>query len=886
MEEPKKYSSDNEINGVTLVYPNSTLHELFAEQAERFPDSIALEYENEKITYRELATKINQIANFLWLQGLEPGQIVAVSLDRTPELVATLFAVLQCGASYVPIDNLYPDARLKLMIEDSEASFYIGLNSKRNTSEKVISFSISEILKAILALPKEPLSIKIPTESAAYIIYTSGSTGKPKGVQVAHCNVINLVYSMAVTPGINKTDKIFALTTISFDAMVMEIYLPLLFGACIVLVDEDTRRDGHLLLKKALEDEITIMWGTPSIWQILLDSGWEKPLNIKALIGGEQVQMALAHELLARCSQLWNIYGPTETTVCCFLTQISISDNPITIGKPIANTTIYLLDANGKPVNHGEIGEIVIAGDGVSLGYLNRPELTSERFIPNNFKNVSKGKMYLSGDLGKLLPNGNVQCLGRIDHQVKVRGYRIETGEIEHALMSIDGIKSAVVLAKTDILIAFVVMDYEITEEIPHIKVWRNELASQLPIFMIPSVFHIIEKIPTTANDKIDRKALLEYESNSKNKQKYTAPRTQEEKIVATIWQESLNIEKIDVFSNFFEIGGHSIKAVKVMIEIEKHNGRRIPLSALFEHCTIEKFAKLLNLENKISHNYLVPIKPNGSKTPLFMIHGGGLNILNFANVINHFDADQPVYGFQGIGPDGFENWFESIEEMAACYNDSIIKINPKGPYAIAGFSFGGIVAFEMARQLKKQGKTVSIVAVLDTYLNSSYYYPSYSQKKLIKYYDIMRKRLDFLKEILTSWKSFKIRTTAKKEYLLKKYFGFKNIMSEHEVVAHEEFIEACTMVNKIVDRYHLIPQDIELELFKAKDDKNHKLDPIHLGWKKAALQGVNIHNIPGNHLDIVAPPNDKVLARRLQDILDEKHLSILLFFSQISLNF
>jgi len=868
------YTNKNfEISGPKMGYPKSTLHTLFAKQAEMSPNAIALEFEDKQISYGELSTTINQMANYLWSQGLRPGQIVAISLDRTPELIASLFAVLQCGASYVPIDTNYPDGRLNLMIEDSDAAFYIGSNLKINFPNNAVSLTIASILESMRDLPVEPVNLMVPTESAAYIIYTSGSTGKPKGVQVAHCNVINLVYSMAKEPGICAADKIFSITTISFDAMVMEIFLPLLHGACVVLVDEETRRDGNLLLEKADKDKITMMWGTSSIWHILIDSGWEKPLNIKALIGGEPVPMPLAHQLLSKCNELWNIYGPTETTVCSLLTQITLSDNPITIGRPIANTNVYLLDANRKPVNEGQVGEIVIAGDGVSLGYLNRPDLNNERFLTNPFNLESGGKMYLSGDLGKLLPNGQVQCLGRIDHQVKVRGYRIELGEIEQALLSIDGIKTAVVIAETDILIAFIEVDSEMATEKDQIRLWRTELASQLPSFMVPHDFNILEKLPTTLSGKIDRKALLNYKSNKIIE--YTEPRNETEKIVETIWKESLNREKIDIFSNFFEIGGHSLIAVRVMNKIQQQTGKKLPLSSLFEHSTIAELAQLLDTDKEIYSDYLVPIKPEGSKPPLFMVHGAGLNILNFRNVIGHFDDDQPVYGIQGIGPNGYDNWFESIEEMAACYIEAIIKINPKGPYALAGFSFGGAVAFEMARQLKEQGKKVSIVALLDSYVDSSYYYPSLVQKKLLRYCDRTYRRLDYLLEMLTSWKGFKLRAKAKKDYILKMYFGQKEVLSEQEALALEEFTIANSMVNKIVDRYHLKPQNFEVDLFRAKDDLEYKLDPEHMGWKKAALKGVNIHNVPGDHLSIVDPPNDKVLAKMIQEILDQKHTNI-----------
>jgi amino acid adenylation domain-containing protein len=861
------------IKGTKTIYPNSTLHELFAEKVKTFPNSIALEFYDEKITYCQLDKKINQIANYLWSQGLRPGQIVAISLNRSPDLIASIFAILQCGATYLPIDISYPDKRTSLLIEDSGASFFIGIDSKRNFSSTSIFLSIKEILNLIVDFPANPINLSVAGESTAYIIYTSGSTGKPKGVRVSHFNVINLIYSMAKEPGINEKDKMFALTTISFDPMVLEIYLPLLFGACVVFVDDETRGDGQLLLKKAVENKITIMLGTPSIWQMLIDSGWETILNIKAITGGEPLPLSLAHELLSRCNELWNQYGPTETTVCSALTKISVNDNPITIGKPIANTQIYILNEKGIPLNQGEIGEIAIAGDGVSLGYLNRPDLTNGRFIHNTFEETINNKIYLSGDLGKILPNGNIQCLERIDQQIKIRGYRIEIGEIEHILMSIDGIKSAVILAENDILIAFVVVNCKVDSELHQVQLWRNELASQLPAYMIPNIFHILEKLPNTSNNKIDRKTLLEYNLNAESKKVYSIPRTNEEKLVSDIWKKVLNIENIDIFSNFFEIGGHSIKAVKVMTEIEKYTGKRIPLSTLFEHSTIEKFAKVLNSSTEYS-DCLVPLKPNGNKTPLFIVHGAGLHVLNFVNLIKYFDENQPVYGIEGTTKE-YNEWYESIESMAAHYVAAIIKINPKGPYALAGFSFGGVVAFEMARQLKEQGKTVSLIGLLDTYVDSSYYYASYSRKRLVRYYDQTYRRLVFFKEMLTSLRGLKLRFNSKKEYILKKYFGLKDILTPEETLALEQFTKANSMVEKIVDRYHLKPQNFEVDLFRAKDDETYKLDATHLGWKKIALNGVNIHNISGNHLNIIAPPNDKVLAKMIQDILDKRHENI-----------
>lgn len=866
----------NTLNDTETPYSNVSLSELLNRQGEISPNSIALEYNGTKITYQVLHIKVNQFAHYLEAHGVQSGDYIAVSFPRSPELVYAILAIIQCGAAYLPLDHEYPSNRVEFMMEDSNAKFLL--------TGKALSLSLPKCSNTILiddamaSLDQYP-SIKLQTyvnpENIIYLLYTSGSTGKPKGAKISNRNLVNLLFSLVNEPGIKEADRLPFISTISFDIASFELFLPLFKGATLVLPDHETSNDGRLLYEMLDKEKISLLVATPTTYQMLIDAGWSKKLPLKILCCGEPLPAKLAKELIKRCNELWNLYGPTEVTIFSSCKHIKTEETLISVGRPIANMQYYIVDEHCNLLPPNTIGEIAIGGDGVGKGYLGRPELTAAKFIPNVFSNKKDDIMYLSGDLGKLLTSNEVVCLGRIDHQVKVRGHRIEIGEIEHALMAIDGIKSAIVLANSDILITYIVVDSEITNELDQIRLWRNELASQLPTFMIPHVFYILEKMPKTLNDKIDRKALLDYKSDSKSKQKYTAPRTKEEKLVAEIWQEILKIECIDIFSNFFEMGGHSIMAVNVMIKIEKETGKRIPLSALFQHSTVEKLAKLLNTENEISSDYLVAVKPNGSKIPLFMIHGSGLNILNFADVINHFDEDQPIYGFQGVGSNGYTDWFESIEAMAACYIDSIIKINPKGPYAIAGFSFGGIVAFEIARQLKEQGKIVSIIALLDTYVDSSYYNASYRQKKLLRYYDRTYKRMYYLIEMLTSWESLKLRISSKKEYILKKYFGLNDTMTEQELLALEQFKEASRMVDKIVDRYHLKPQDMEVDLFRAEDNEYFRLDPKHLGWKKVALKGVNIHNISGNHLSIVAPPNDKVLARMIQNILDEKHEKI-----------
>ncbi|AWG22184.1 hypothetical protein FFWV33_12005 [Flavobacterium faecale] len=866
------------ISGPKLVYPQSTLHDLFSARVQQNPHAIAIEDGEQKLSYQELDFMINKTAQFLLSEGVRSGDVVAVSLERSPELIATLFAILQCGAAYIPVDTSYPEARLKLMIEDASARFHIGVAKLNNNTTGNQSYAISDLLVSAEEFPTQPLDHRVHPTTGAYIIYTSGSTGKPKGVVVAHCNILNLLYALKNDLEITEKDKIFSVTTISFDPMVIEIYLPLLFGACVVIVDNETRLDGQRLIQKIQDDQITLMVCTPSMWQMLLNSGWTVPLNIKAIAGAEPLPLSLAKELLEKCDQVWNFYGPTETTVCSIITPITAQDELITIGKPIANTTIFLLDTDGNLVKEGEIGEIVIGGDGVSAGYLNRPELNDQLFVPY-FKDVTNNrKMYRTGDLGKVDGNGQIVCLGRIDHQIKIRGYRIETGEIENVLAAIEGVKSAVVLAQNATLAAFIIPVKSDLATSDFIAFCREQLLEQLPEFMVPQRYQLIDSIPVNLNDKIDRTALFQLLEETQLLKKITIARSEEEKLISEIWEKNLEIDTIDIFSNFFELGGHSIKAVKIIGETEKRTGKKFSLPTLFEHNTVAKFAKLLHTDGIVFADCLVPLKITGSKPPIYMVHAGGLNVIQFVNMSKHFDDDQPFYAFQGVGPKGYDDWYKSIEEMAAHYIAAMLKIQPTGPYALSGFCFGGVVAFEMAKQLKAEGKVVSMTALVDTFVDPSYYYKSFRQKKWVRQYSRTRKRLIYLKQMLLSIEAFKNRINAKRNYLKEKHFSTESKITEDEQIALQKFNEAVDIVSTIVDRYQLQPQDIKVDLIRSKDHPEYDLAPLELGWKKIAKNGIDLHHIPGDNFDIEKRPFDQYIAKLLQQIA-QKALYIQLNF-------
>ncbi|MDQ1166753.1 polyketide synthase [Flavobacterium sp. SORGH_AS_0622] len=606
MKRPNNNSLKKGIKGTKMEYPNRPLHELFAQQAEISPNSIALEFENEKITYSALAKTVNQIAHYFAAKGLSSGQIVAVSMDRSPNLIASLLAILQCGAAYLPLDPKFPAERLEFMLEDSEASFLLTTKalsgSLPNSSKNIV---IEDVLASLEQFAVEPLSISVDPKAVAYMMYTSGSTGKPKGVTVTHKNLVNFLFSMAIEPGISAEDKLLSITTISFDIAGLELFLPLIKGAAVVFADHDTTRDGQLLLNLLQKKQITILQATPTTWQLLLDSGWETPLALKALCGGEALPLNLARQLTSRCNSLWNMYGPTETTIWSAVKQIKADDELITIGLPIANTQIYLLDEQRQIVTTGAIGEIVIGGDGVAEGYWKRPELTAEKFIPNPFSNDPDSILYRTGDLGKILPNGEFQCLGRIDHQVKIRGHRIELGEIEATLNTLSGIKQSAVIVSNhfgneDKIVAYLKSSEQIQDE----KQIHEALSKVLPEILIPSKYIWVDDFPITPNGKIDKKNLPVPEYNRPDSAPlFKKPNTQLEKDIAKIWSEELKISSIGIDDDFFDMGGSSVLAQKVTTLMKQQLSKDVPVSKIYIHPTIRELAAILEENNSDTAN-------------------------------------------------------------------------------------------------------------------------------------------------------------------------------------------------------------------------------------------------------------------------------------------
>ncbi|WP_221452684.1 non-ribosomal peptide synthetase [Mucilaginibacter sp. FT3.2] len=866
-------------NQTTVVYDkNKPLHQVISECAVKFNNNIAIKFDQTTLTYRQLNESANQFAALLLSQGVKKGDKIAFVMDRSAEMVAMMLGIMKTGATYIPLDPQFPLGRINYMLSDSGAVLLISSKKykgryKSDAKELVLENEWTTLSQYPITNP----TVEVSGDNLAYILYTSGSTGNPKGVQIAHSSLVNFLYSMQKEPGITVADKLLAVTTVSFDISGLELFLPLITGAQVIIADSDTSKDGRALMDIIRTDKVTIMQATPYTWRIMLEAGWNNTTPLKVLCGGEALPKELANRMLKQAASLWNVYGPTETTIWSTIKQIKANDETITVGRPIDNTSIYILDKFLNPLPAGTPGEIYIGGDGVAKGYLNQPALTAEKFVADPFSQTSGAKMYSTGDLGVFKPDGEIECLGRIDTQIKIRGYRIEAGEIEHYLVNEYNVKEAVVIAHADKsgidkLVAYIVIKdgFQGENEAAQIKGWRINLRALLPDYMVPDDFIIIPAMPLTPNGKTDKKALADQSIKlAESINLFVSPRTDVEKLVADIWSEFLEIRNIGIYDNFFELGGHSLIAVQVMARIEKITGKRLPLAVLFENSTVEKLALMLEMDGKsIVWDSLVPIKPAGTKMPLYIVHGAGLNVLLFNALATNMDADQPVYGLQAKGLNGTDEPLDNIVDIAAHYNASIMEQNPTGPYALAGYSFGGIIAFEMAKQFEAMGKEVKMLAMFDTYAYRSPYFdpPATQYYKRGKFF--MRKLVYNL-----SFKDGVGNTIAHNSLGLKRrlkkaiwkianddeqegFFGYSNKIDEMNILAEK--------------RYQLVPYQIAVEVFRAEDRTFYLDDFENLGWKHYALKGVNVHKIPGGHNTIFKAPNDKTFASILQNCLDK----------------
>ncbi|HLX20720.1 MAG TPA: amino acid adenylation domain-containing protein, partial [Gaiellaceae bacterium] len=694
-----------EWNATARPYPNCRADELVERQAATRPGDAAVEFEGHRLTYGELDARTNGLAHVLQGLGVGPDVLVAVCLERSAEMLIALLGIMRAGGAYVPVDPAFPADRQQFMLDDAGVRVIVtqeSLLSSVSTSG-ADCVCLDRDAARIFAAGTDPPPCSAGPDDLAYVIYTSGSTGRPKGVQIPHRALVNFLTTMAERPGLGANDVLVAVTTLSFDIAGLELYLPLVQGGRLVVAPQSVAADPRALAALIEAAGATVVQATPTTWRMLVDSGWPGRRGLKVLCGGEALPQILAEQLVERGLELWNMYGPTETTIWSTVSRVQAGE-ALTIGRPIANTSLYILDDQLQPMPVGVPGELHIGGDGVARGYLDRPELTAERFVPNPFDSREEGRMYKTGDLARYRDDGTVEFLGRRDHQVKVRGFRIELGEIETALARQPGVTAAVAVAREDApgdarLVAYVVIEGSGPERTPNAL--RRALVDILPAYMVPSAVVVLDELPLTPNGKIDRKALPTPSVERDSESPYAEPHTDLERRLVGIWEDELDVRPIGVRDDFFDLGLTSFIAARLFARLERELGASLPLGALFRAPTIERLAVLLSEEKSGGRwTSLVPIQPEGTQPPLFCVHGGAGTILHLQPLARCLGSDQPFYGLQARGLYGGAPPHRTVEQMAKHYLDELRMVQPHGPYYLAGYCFGSIVAFDMAQKL------------------------------------------------------------------------------------------------------------------------------------------------------------------------------------------
>ncbi|WP_414575219.1 amino acid adenylation domain-containing protein [Anabaena sp. CCY 9402-a] len=717
------------------------VYELFSQQVAKTPDKIAVIFGNKSLTYQQLEQEANQLAAYLQNIGVQAETRVGICCDRSLEMVISLLAVYKAGGAYVPLDPSYPQERLQFIINDSQISILLTqtslLNNLPEHSAAIICLDNSQqLLSSHPYTPTPPHPYTPPhSEQLAYLIYTSGSTGTPKGVQILHRSLSNFLTAMSKAPGLTAADNLLAVTTLAFDIAALEIFLPLIVGACLVLVEREVTLDGERLAQAIAQHEITVMQATPATWRLLLASGWEGKQDLKILCGGEALDNTLAQQLLSCTQEVWNLYGPTETTIWSAAQKLSI-DEPVTIGHPIANTQFYVLDQHLQPVPIGVPGELYISGAGVARGYWQRPELTAERFINWGLGTGDWGlgiktlrtqhrlnaalpltarakrpasansTLYKTGDRVRYLRDGKLEYLGRLDYQVKIRGFRIELGEIEAVITQHPQVSQVVVRVREDEpgeqrLVAYIVPN---SQDLA-VNDLQQFLASKLPKYMIPGVFVTLTALPLTPNGKVDRKALPTPNTQS---QVNETPRTPTEEVLASIWATVLGVKSVGIEDNFFDLGGHSLLATRLISQVRQVFGVELPLRHLFESPRIGDLARVIAQ----SHKEISPILP---------ISRTGNLPLSFAQqrfwILAQLEPDSPFYNIPlavqirgNIDLDSLQRSFTEVVRRQEILRSHFLNVDGQPVLRIADvcdvkipvIDLQGLPEFEQQQQVKE----------------------------------------------------------------------------------------------------------------------------------------------------------------------------------------
>ncbi len=857
------------------------IQKLIADAAQAQEEKPALVFKDIVLTYRELADKANSVTRYLIEKGVKPGDIVGVNLDRSQNLAIAILGIIGSGAAYLPIDADFPLDRVRFMLSDAAVKCFFS--DRQDADWGDVSDRLLPAVSEIDSDLGEHIYVNGGPSDPAVIIYTSGSTGKPKGVVLTFRNLSYFTDHFMIAPGLTVRDKVLGITSISFDMAILEFVMPYVKGATVYLLDKYQRRDPREILRFLRSYEITRIFGTPSHLKAIVENGWKERFSkLSVISAGEPLPLGLAHTLKSISKELWNVYGPSETTIFSTIKRIEDTPSEITIGKAVANTEVLIVDGEGNLVAEpGKLGEIYIGGTGVGVGYLNRNELTREKFIVNPFQN-KPGRYYKTGDLGQWTASGEILCKGRIDHQVKIRGQRVELGEIESRIL-LDKLVSNTVVNKVigvngeDLLVAYVSLVKKFANEdelTDWIESCKNELGKVLSSYMVPSQFIMVDEFKLNSNGKIDRGALkpiLPVTVPIRESVDETTLSATEIK-VKRIWEEVLKLSKVGITEDFFQMGGHSLLAVELISLVEKEFKVDLPLSILFEYPTVKSLAgqmdTLSQRDGRSSVSCLSKIKDGAPDKVLYFIHGVGLNPIEIKTLVKSLDQDQTIWGLQSpavlnssIAP------LESLEDIAGYYIGEIRKEGLKGPFNLMGNSFGGLIAFEMAKQLLHEGEKVTFLGMIDTIASHTEDENRTTINKIGSFFGKLSFEFSFFLDDPGYYFDYR------RKYLLEKKESIRNKFEKIDTIDLNQRIKQIERTNQLAwKKYKHEPIDVKITLFQADRRTFFVEDFNTFGWSKFAKE-VEIIKMPGEHANMLKPPHGVEFTRTLQKKLNSSKI-------------
>lgn len=853
-----------EWNDIAAEYtPTKCIHQMVEAQSGQTPHAIAVVCENQSLTYGELNQRANKLAHHLRRRGVGPEIVVAMCMERSLEMIVGILGVLKAGGAYLPLDLSYPPDRLAFMMEDANPPVVLTQESLRERLPEhgAQIICLDRDWEGIAQESAENLTDGASPSNLAYVIYTSGSTGKPKGCLITHYNVVRLFQATWNWYKFDDLDVWTMFHSYAFDFSVWEIWGALFYGGRVVIVPYLVSRSPEAFYRLLHDEGVTVLNQTPSAFRQLIQAEESVGVHDLALryviFGGEALEMQSLKPWYERHGDkkplLVNMYGITETTVHVTYRPLSMTDTAggSVIGSPIPDLQLYIVDQHRQPVPIGVAGEMYVGGAGVARGYLGRPELTSERFIPDPFSSRPGARLYKTGDLARFLPDGDVEYLGRIDHQVKIRGFRIELGEIESALTQHPAIRQAVVVVREDTpgdkrLVAYLVTD----GEDPDIRELRAYLAKSLPEYMVPTGVSILSTLPLTPSGKVDRKALPAPVPERRDRFDLIPPRNHTETILASLFQKILNVDSVSIRDDFFDLGGHSVMAARLVSQIRAETGRQFPLAALFRAATVESLARLIEQEPEIGSDPVVMQIQRGdsARLPFFVIVPPGEESLGYAMLARHMGKEQPVYKIQGHAPVTNSKRPYSEQEMRDLTNEYIAamrSVQPSGPYCLGGECDGTHISEQIVLSLEAQGEEVGLFAIFDTWVLQ------HSQRRWLWRIDYYSQRLQEFRGL-----NFTERLAA---YARLAGNRFQTLVGKKPARADwpntywpEDFIPSQFRAPVILFKRPKQP------FFYVKDPQ--------MGWGARSQSGVEIHEVEFSHLEILREPHVRIFGEKLAE--------------------